>query len=145
MNLGPRHSSTDFPASLTWRNRGDIFDFAPQLDPAVPDFQRRQLGKGAHTGAVGFDGRGRGRACALVRELRCQRGRRDACSQSLEVDHEVDAGQRLVEVIDVEKNVFLRGGESSEVHQMVVAACLDGNSCDRLMPQVLRHHRGCAA
>src|SRR5262249_754155 len=23
----------------------DIFDFAPQLNPAVPDFQRRQLGK----------------------------------------------------------------------------------------------------
>ena len=28
---------------------------------------------------------------------------------------------------------------------MAVAACLDGNSCGRLMAQVLRHHRGRAA
>ena len=86
----------------------DIFDFAPQLDPAVPDFQRRELGKGAHAGAVGFDGRGRGRACPLVRKLRCQRGHRDACSQSLEIHCEVYAGQRLVKIIDVEQNVFFR-------------------------------------
>src|SRR6516164_6205690 len=123
----------------------DIFDFASQLYPAVPDFQRRELGKSAHAGAVGFDGRGRGRACPLVRKLRCQRGHRDACSQSLEVDREVDAGQRLVEIIDVEKNVFLWGREGSEVHQMAVAAGLHGNPRARLMPQVLRHHRGRAA
>jgi len=70
---------------------------------------------------------------------------RDACSQSLEVDREIDAGQRLVEIIDVEKNIFLRGGKGSEVHQMAVAAGLDGDSRDRLVPQVLRHHRGRAA
>jgi hypothetical protein len=123
----------------------DIFYFAPQLDPAMPDFQWRQLGKGAHTGAVGFNGRGCGGACPLVRKLRCQRGHCDACDQSLEVDREVDSGQRFVEIIDVEKNVFFWGGEGSEVHQMAVTAGLDGNSRGRLMPQVLRHHRGRAA
>src|SRR5262249_21611111 len=123
----------------------DIFDLAPHLDPAVPDFQRRELGYGAHAGAVGFDGRGCGRACPLVRKRRCQRGNRDACSQSFEVDREIDAGQRLVKIVDVEENVFFWCREGSEVHQMAVAAGLDGNACGRLMPEVFLHHRGGAA
>src|SRR5262249_4318877 len=123
----------------------DIFDFAPQVDSAVPDFQWRQLGKGAHTGAIGFDSRGCGRSGPLVCKLRSQRSHRDASGQPLEVDREVDAGQRLVEIIDVKQNVFFWGSKGSEVHQMTVAAGLDGNSRGRLMPQVLRHYRGRAA
>src|SRR5262249_47184464 len=75
----------------------------------------------------------------------CQRGNRDACSQSFEVDREIDAGQRFVKIVDVEKNVFFWCREGSEVHQMAVAAGLDGNACGRLMPEVFRHHRGGAA
>ena len=51
----------------------------------------------------------------------------DACRQPLEVDGEVDAGQRLVEIIDVEKNELLRGVEGAEVHEMAVAAGLHGD------------------
>jgi hypothetical protein len=36
----------------------------------------------------------------------CQRGHRDARGQPLEVDGEVDAGQRFIKIIDVEKDVF---------------------------------------
>ena len=103
------------------------------------------LGKGAHAGAVRFGGRGRSRTCPFIRKPRCQRGYRDARRQPFEVDSEVDAGQRLVKIIDVEKDVLFRSGEGSEIHQMAVAAGLYGNSRTRLMLQVLSHHRGSAS
>src|SRR5262249_7440441 len=56
-----------------------------------------------------------------------------------------DPRQRLVEIIDVEYEVLLRGRECPEVHQMAVAASLDGNAGARLMLEVLGHHRGGAA
>src|SRR5262249_8101152 len=69
----------------------------------------------------------------LVGKLGCQRGNRDACNQPLEVHREIDPRQRLVEIIDVEYEVLLRGRECPEVHQMAVAASLDGNARARLM------------
>jgi hypothetical protein len=126
----------DAKSDILWRNTsGDIAMWlmngtTQQQPPSSPTCLRHGRGGGA---------------CPLVRKLCCQGSHRDACSQSLEVDREVDARQGNVEIIDVEKNVFLRGGEGSEVHQMAVAARLDRNSRGRLMPQVLRHHRGRAA
>src|SRR5262245_16113705 len=78
-------------------------------------------------------------------EACCQRGNRDACNQPLEVHREIDPRQRLVEIIDVEYEVLLRGRECPEVHQMAVAASLDGNAGARLMLEVLGHYRGGAA
>src|SRR5262249_19516212 len=44
-----------------------------------------------------------------------------------------------------EYDVLLRGRECPEVHQVAVAASLDGNAGARLMLEVLGHHRGSAA
>src|SRR5262249_9571355 len=111
----------------------------------MPDVQGRQLGQGSHAQTICRDGSGRRGAGSLVGKIGGQSGHCDACSQSLEVDREVDAGQRLVEVIDVEKNVFLRGCEGSEVHQLTVAASLNRNARARLTFEVLCHYGGGAA
>src|SRR5262249_40794259 len=87
----------------------------------------------------------RGRRRRLLGKLPPRRRTRDACPQPLEVHREIDPRQRLVEIIDVEYDVLLRGGECPEVHQMAVAASLDGNAGARLMLEVLGHHRGSAA
>src|SRR5262249_57441015 len=73
------------------------------------------------------------------------RGKRDGCNERVEVHGKIDSRQRLVEILDVEYDVLFRGGESSEVHQMAVAARLDENAGARLVFEVLGHHRGGAA
>ena len=122
-----------------------LIDLARELDPAVPDFKWCALGKAVHTAAIRFDRGGCDRFCALVGEARRQCGDCNARGEPLDIDGEIHARQGLVEIVDVEQDVLLRGGECPEVHQMAVAAGLDGNSRGRLMPQVLRHHRGRAA
>src|SRR5262245_66480801 len=87
-------------------------------------FQRRQLGERAHAGTVRRNRGRRGGAGPLVGKLRVQCGHCDARRQPLEVDGEIDPGQRLVEIIDVEENELLRGVEGAEVHEMAVAAGL---------------------
>src|SRR4030081_1818516 len=47
----------------------DALDFLRQVYLAVPDFERRHLGQGAHSGPVCFDGRGRGCPRPLVSKL----------------------------------------------------------------------------
>ena len=123
----------------------DAIDLARKLDPAVPDLQRRTLGKAVHAGAIGFDRDRCDGLRALVREARVERCDGDARSESLEVDSEIHARQGLIEIVDVEQDVLLRGGECPEIHQMAVAAGLDRNPGARLMPEILRHHRSGAA
>src|SRR4029077_21053754 len=55
---------------------------------------------------------------------------------------EIDPRQRLVEIVDVEYDVLLRRRECPEVHEMAVAASLNGDAGCRLMPEVLGHDRG---
>ena len=69
----------------------------------------------------------------------------DAGRQTLEVDGEIDAGQRLVEIVDVEQDVVFGRIERAEVHQMTVAAGLHRGSGERLMRKIGRHHRRRAA
>src|SRR5262249_51760432 len=77
--------------------------------------------------------------------FRAKGGTRDVGNNPLEPPREINPRQRLVEIIDVEYDVLLRGGECPEVHQMAVAASLDGNAGARLMLEILGHHRGAAA
>jgi hypothetical protein len=123
----------------------DVFDFACQVDPAVPNLHWRQFGKGAHARPVGFDCFGRSCSCPLIGKPLCQRSYGDARRQSLDVDREVDARQGLIEVIDVEKDVLLRRGKGAEVHEVAIAARLNRNPYGGLMLQILRHHRRSAA
>ena len=95
--------------------------------------------------SVCFDCFSRSCFCTLIGKSLCKRSHRDTCGQSLDINREVDPGQRLVKIIDVEKNALLGGGDSSEVHQMAIAAGLDRNPYARLMLQILRHHRSGAA
>ena len=62
-----------------------------------------------------------------------------------DVDGEVDAGQRLVEIVDVEQDVVFRRVEGAEVEQMTIAAGLNRRAHDRLTREIVRHHRSCAA
>jgi hypothetical protein len=51
------------------------------------------------------------------------------------------AGQRLVEVVQIEHDVALRCGEEAEVGQMGIAARLDVQAAPRNRGEVLGHHR----
>ena len=108
-------------------------DLARKLDPAVPDFERRQLGEAAHVQAIGLDGRGRRGPRALGGEFGVERGHRDARGEALQVHGEIDARQRLVEIVDVEQDDLLRRREGAEVHEVAVAAGLDGDARARRM------------
>ena len=69
----------------------------------------------------------------------------DASRQTLDVDGEIDAGQRLIKIVDVEEDVVFGRIERAEVHQMTIAAGLNRNPGERLMREIGRHHRGRAA
>ena len=120
----------------------DVLDLARELDPAVPDFQRRKLGQAANTGAVFLDRGGGHRPRPLPRNVRRQRGDGDAGGEPLEVDGEIDVAQRLVEIVDVEQDVLFGCREHAEVHEVAIAARLQRNPRARLVAQILRHHRG---
>jgi hypothetical protein len=53
----------------------------------------------------------------------------------------IDARQRLVEIIDVEKNVIFGGDEGAEIHQMAVAASLYRKTSGWLTGKVCCHYR----
>ncbi len=116
-----------------------------EVDPAVPDFERRQIGKTIHALAIGARGRGSQSAALRLRQAQIGGGDRDAGGEPLQVDGEIDAGKRLVEIVDVEENIVLWRGEGAEIHQMAVAASLHLGPDHRLPLQVVRHHRRRAA
>jgi hypothetical protein len=120
----------------------DTLDLADELDPAVPDFQRGELGQAAHVSAISPNCSRRDCSRPLLQKISRQSGDRHASRQTFEICREIHAMQSLVEVIDVEQNVLFRGGECPEVHQMAVPASLDGNSGSRLMLEILSHYGG---
>src|SRR5262249_45341464 len=61
------------------------------------------------------------------------------------IGSEVDAGQRLIEIVDVEQDVLLWGSECPKIHQMTIAASLDRNPRSWLVPEILGHDGGSTA
>ena len=111
----------------------DVLELFLEIDPAVPDFERRKTHQSEHVFAIGGDRACREAARALVRHVRRPGGDGDAGRQTLDVDGEIDAGQRLIEIVDVEEDVVFGRIERAEVHQMAVAAGLHrrpGKSAD---------------
>ena len=123
----------------------DAFNLLLEIDPAVPNLQPRKPHEAEHVLAVGRNGAGRQAARAFARHVRRLSRDGDACGQPLDVDGEVDAGQRLIKIVDVEQNVVFRRVEGAKIHQMTVAAGLNRCTRDRLMCKIVRHHRRRAA
>ena len=122
-----------------------MLEFVFKIDPAVPDFARRKVHESEHVLAIsGHCARGEA-ARPLVRHGGGLGRDGDAGRQTLEVDGEIDAGQRLIEIIDVEEDVVFGRIERAEVHQMTVAAGLHRRARKRLMREIGRHHRRRAA
>ena len=116
-----------------------------EIDPAVPDFQRRKVHEREHVFAISGHCARREAARPLVRHVGRLGRDGDAGRQTLDVDGEIDAGQRLIEIIDVEEDVVFGRIERAEVHQMTVAAGLHRRPGHRLMREIGRHHRRRAA
>ena len=91
--------------------------------------------------AISGDRAGRETAGALVRHVRRPGRDGDAGRQTLDVDGEIDARQRLVEIVDVEEDVVFGRIERAEVHEMTVATGLHRRPRERLMGEISRHHR----
>ena len=123
----------------------DVLELLFKIDPAMPDFQRRQIHEAEHMLAIGGDCARREAARPLVRHVRRPGGDRDAGRQTLDVDGEIDAGQSLVEIVDVEEDGAFGRIERAEVHQVTVAAGLHRRPGDRLAREIGRHHRRRAA
>ncbi len=93
-----------------------------------------------HVFAIGGDRARREAARPLVRHVGRPGRDGDAGRQTLDVDGEIDARQRLVEIVDVEEDGVFGRIERAEVHQMTVAAGLHRRAGDRLMGEIGRHH-----
>src|ERR1019366_7821852 len=103
---------------------GDSFDLALNVHAGVPDFEWRLGGEIKDEFAIGFHGGFRELARLFVRHLRVEGGNRDTGREPLQIHREIDAGQSLVEIVDVEENTSFRRVEGPEIHQMAVAAGL---------------------
>ena len=116
-----------------------------KVNPAVPDLARRELHESEHVFAI-ISHCARGEAARpLVRHGGGLGRDGDAGRQTLEVDGEIDAWQRLVEIVDVEQDIVFGRIERAEVHQMTVAAGLHWGPGKRLMRKIGRHNRRRAA
>jgi hypothetical protein len=81
---------------------GDPLDLAVNFHARVPDFERRLGGEFEDEFAIGFRS-GPGKVAGLfVRHVCVESGNRDAGREPFQVHREIDAGQGLVEVVDVE-------------------------------------------
>jgi hypothetical protein len=80
----------------------DPADLLFEVDPAMPDLQRRQPGQDSHVQPIGSDGCSRQGTCLPFRGARAEFCDSHAGRQALHVDGEIDTGQRLVEIVDVE-------------------------------------------
>ena len=117
-----------------------MLELVHKIDPAVPDLERRKLHEREHVFAIGGHGAGSEAARPLVRHVRRPGRDGDAGRQTLDVDGEIDARQRLIEIVNVEEDVVFGRIERAEVHQMTVAAGLNRRAGNRLMREIGRHH-----
>src|ERR1019366_7478605 len=58
------------------------------------------------------------------------------------IHREIDAGQSLVEIVDVEENTSFRRVEGPEIHHMAVAAGLHVRAGLRKSREIMGHHGG---
>src|SRR5215467_11584222 len=76
----------------------DILDLTRQIDPAMPNLHRRQFRQGAHASPIGFNSF----CCSCTRTLLGKSLRecryRNARSQPLDVNREVNPGQGLIKI-----------------------------------------------
>ena len=114
------------------------------VELGVPDVQVLHLGERAHGFAVGTHHLQHHRAPVLVGESPRACGHLEADRQTLHVPFP-RPGQGLVEVVHVEHERALRGGEDPEVHQVRVSAGLHAQPGTGGGGEVGRHHVGGAA
>ena len=113
-------------------------------DQVVPDVEPAGAGVPGHPLPVGAQA-GRDRALRAVGAHAVGAGKHhDAGHQPSDVPFE-RAGQRLIEVPQVERQVPFRGGPQPEVEQVGVAAELHGQPTVWTGPQIRRHDRGGSA
>ena len=122
-----------------------MFKLLFQVDPAVPDLKRRKIHEREHVFAISRHCARRSSVRSFVRQIGCLGRHGDARRQTLDVHSEIDARQRLIEIIDVEEDIVFGRVERAEVHQVTVATGLHWRSRHRLMGEIGRHHRRGAA
>ena len=112
-----------------------------EIGALVPQVEHQHLGVAGHGRAVGAsDGGGRGHRLGLTEAVGPRR-HHHAGGQALHVPLP-GPGQRLVEVVDVEHQVAIRGRVHAEVHQVGVAADLHVDAAGDRAGQVAGHHVG---
>ncbi len=114
------------------------------VDPLVPDGEFALAGQLAKRRTVRGCRLQRGAVGLRVAVAVLAGGDRDARGEALDVPLE-RAGERLVEVVQVEELGAFRGGVQAEVEEVGVAAELDREAGVRLGRQVAGHHGGRAA
>ncbi len=137
----PRSISRAWPRSTAPSRRAEHLLLA---EPGVPDLQVAELGEPAHRLAVRRDARGRRRSAVPAAEPAVAAGDRDARREALEVPLP-RAGQRLVEVVEVEHQAAVRGRVAAEVGEVRVAAELRRQARARRGGEVGGHDRRRAA
>ena len=81
-------------------------------------------------------------AGVLLAHVPGARGNRDTGGKALDINGEVHARQRLVKIVDVEKNVVFRCAEGPEVHQVTIAAGLHRRAGHGLVREIMGHDSG---
>ena len=116
-----------------------------QIYSGMPSLQWRDARQFRHALAIGQRDILGDAPRGLVAIAGGQRRHREAGGEPLQIDREIDAGQRLVEVVDVEQRIAFRREKGAEVHQMAVAARLELDAGNRLAREIHRHQRRGAA
>ena len=126
---------------------GDLADIGEQgvdVEARVPDVEVSHRGELPHRLAVGAD-RGEDGVAGLLRgEVAVAPGDLKARREALDVPFP-GAGKGLVEVVDVEHQAAIGGGEDAEVRQVGIAAELDLEPGLGSLLEVHRHDRRRAA
>jgi len=116
---------------------GGIVKHLVERDPSIPGFQNgllRELGLG---GSIGGEQRLQHLAGSVVAEAEPAGREDEAHGQAFDVPLERPR-MRLVEIIDIEDERTFRRSKASEVHQMAVAAALNGHAGGRRTFQIVR-------
>ncbi len=124
--------------------RAKAFECRFGFELGVPDLQISHRCEFRHRGAIGRDCREHRAFGRLGAEAVVLRRDHHAAGEALHIPLPRPA-ERLVEVVDVEHQLPLDGGEQPEVREMGVAAALHREPTARRRGEIARHHRGGAA
>ena len=124
--------------------RGKLGDHFLGVEACVPDVEEAHMARLGHRRAIrGGGGAGRGGLFLATMAIAAS-GDDDAGHQALDVPLE-RRRQCLVEVVEVEHERAVGGGEHAEVRQVRVATALHAQACARGARQVSGHDRRAAA